>query len=100
LRKNTKRSALQFYIALRRWGRYSGFAQEPNETPMEYAGRLSHRFPHSKTEIMLIIEMFHGEIYGETSLSSKQIIRIRQAWKKLHGPAKWHMRIKSIMTKS
>ncbi|MCP4625146.1 MAG: DUF4129 domain-containing protein [bacterium] len=100
LRNNAKRSALQYYIALQRWGRYSGFAQEPNETPLEYAGRLSHRFPHLNAEILLIIEMFQREIYGETSLSSKQIIRTRQAWKKLHSPAKWAMRIKSIMTNS
>jgi hypothetical protein len=100
LRNNTQRSALQFYIALQRWGRYSGFAQEPNETPMEYAGRLSHGFSPLKAEIMLIVEMFQREIYGETSLSLKQIIRTRQAWKKLHSPAKWAMRIKSIMANS
>ena len=98
LRSSTKRSALQFYIALLRWGRYNGFAQELNETPLEYAGRLSHRYPHLKAEIMLIIEMFQREIYGETSLNTKQIIRTRQAWKKLHSPANWPMRIKSIMT--
>jgi hypothetical protein len=99
LRSNTRRSALQFYIALRRWGRYSGFTQGLNETPLEYAARLSHRYPHLKSEIMLIIEMFQREIYGETSLSSRQMIRIRQAWKKMHNPANWRMRLKAVVTK-
>jgi hypothetical protein len=98
LRSKTRRSALQFYIALQRWGRYNGLAQEPNETPLEYATRLSHRYPHLKAEFMLIIVMLQREVYGETTLSSRQIMRIRQAWKKLHSPAKWPMRIKSSMT--
>ena len=98
LRSNNGRTALQFYIALQRWGRYSGITQVPNETPLEYAGRLSHRFPHFKSEISLIVEMFQRELYGETVLSLKQIIRTRQAWKKLHSPVKWPMRLKSIMT--
>ena len=57
----------------RRWGRHSGFRQEPNETPMEYGRRLAHQFPQLKTEITLIIEMLHREVYGEYSLSSKQV---------------------------
>jgi hypothetical protein len=93
-----KRTALQFYAALGRWGRYSGFKQEPNETPREYGRRLSHQFPQLKTEIMLIIEMLHWEVYGQTDLNPRQIGNIRQSWKKLHSPAKWLMRIKSIIT--
>ena len=100
LRTNTKCTGLQFYAALRRWGQYSGFRQNRNETPMEYGRRLSRQFPQSETEITLIIEMLHREVYGETSLHSQQIKRTRQAWKKLHSPAKWPMRIKSIMTNS
>lgn len=95
---NAKRTARQFYAALGRWGRNSGFRQKPHETPMEYGRRLSHQFPQLKTEITLIIEMLQWEVYGEASLHSKQIKRIRQAWKKLHSPLKWPMRIKSIMT--
>ena len=96
LRTNTKRTARQFYAALRRWGRYSGFAQKSNETPMEYGRRLSHQFPHLKAEILLVIEMLHWEVYGETALHSQQLKSIRQAWKTLHSPLKWPLRIKSI----
>ena len=95
MRANTKRTALQFYAALLRWGRYSGFSQVPNETPMEYGKRLSHHFPQLKAEITLIIEMLHWEVYGEIFLHSQQIKSIRQAWKKLHSPLKWPVRIKT-----
>ena len=97
---NTKRTAFQFYAALRRWGRFSGLRQEPNETPMEYGRRLSHHFPQLKAEITLIIEMLHWEVYGETFLHSQQIKNIRQAWKKLHSPLKWPMRIKNNLISS
>jgi len=96
LRTNAKRTARQFYAALRRWGRYSGFAQKSNETPMEYGRRLSHQFPHLKAEILLVIEMLHWEVYGETALHSQQLKSIRQAWKTLHSPLRWPLRIKSI----
>ena len=94
---NAKRTALQFYAALGRWGQYSGFKQEPNETPKEYGRRLSHHFQQLNAEIALVIEMLHQEVYGEYSLSSKQVLKIRQAWKKLHSPVKWPMRLKSMM---
>jgi hypothetical protein len=93
-----RRTAIQFYAALRRWGQHSGFRQNANETPMEYGRRLAHQFPQLKSEITLIIEMLHWEVYGEHSLSSKQVLGIRQAWKTLHSPVKWPMRIKSMMT--
>jgi len=100
LRSRAKRSALQFYAALRRWGQHSGFRQNANETPMEYGRRLAHQFPQLKSEITLIIEMLHREVYGETSLHSQQIKKVRLAWKTLHSPVKWPMRIKSMLTKN
>ena len=95
-----KQTAFQFYAALGRWGRHGGFTQIPNETPKEYGRRLSHQFPQLKAEITLIIEMLHWEVYGENSLHSQQIKKIRQAWKTLHSPVKWPMRLKSIVTKN
>jgi hypothetical protein len=40
--------------------------------------------------------MLHWEVYGETALHSQQLKSIRQAWKTLHSPLKWPLRIKSI----
>ncbi|CAB1065951.1 hypothetical protein D1BOALGB6SA_10750 [Olavius sp. associated proteobacterium Delta 1] len=96
LRAGAKRSAAQFYAALRRWGRHSGLPQAASETPLEYGKRLAYRFPNLKAEILLIIEMLQSEVYGEYSLSSKQITKAGKAWKKLHSPLRWPFRIKSI----
>jgi hypothetical protein len=97
-RRRTKRTAVEFYAALQRWGRYSGLSHVPTETPMEYGRRLAHQFPLFKAEITWIIDMLHWEVYGEWVLSSNQIQHTRQAWKKLHSPRRWPIRIKSMMT--
>ncbi|MEJ2165038.1 MAG: hypothetical protein P8X90_05880 [Desulfobacterales bacterium] len=98
LRTGTKRSALDFFAALRRWGRYSGIPQAFNETPMEYGVRLASRFPQLKSDILLIIEMLQWEVYGESTLSSKQILSIQKAWQTLHSPLRWPFRFKSIFS--
>ena len=98
LQRSKKHSARHFFNALRRWGRFSGVAQKPNETPLEYAGRLSHHFPHSKSDILLIIEMFHREVFGQTLLPPRQIGDIRQAWNNLRSPLRWSLRLKSIFS--
>jgi hypothetical protein len=95
LRTRNRKRAFEFYAALLRWGRFSGLPQACHETPLEYGARLADRFPKLKTEILLIVDMLHWEVYGECSLSSGQIERVRQAWKKLHSPSKWPFRIKS-----
>lgn len=93
-----KRTAMQYYTALQRWGRFSGFSYELAETPNEYGRRLSHQFPLLKAEFMLIIDMLQREVYGETSLDANQIKRIRHSWRKLHSPSRWPLRIKAIVT--
>ena len=99
LRTGVKRRALDFYAALRRWGRHNGIPQAANETPLEYGVRLASRFPQFKTDIMLIIEMLQWEIYGESALSPKQILKIQAAWQTLRSPLRWPSRIKSMMAK-
>ena len=100
LRTGSKQSALEFYAALRRWGRHSGLPQASNETPLEFGMRLATRFPKLKTEILLIVEMLQQEVYGEYFLSAQQILATRQAWQMLHSPFSWPLRIKSILMNS
>jgi hypothetical protein len=96
-RSRTKRTAIQYYTALQRWGRFSGFSRRLDETPSEYGLRLSQQFPQLGAEVMLIIEMLHWEVYAEATLNANQMIRIRKSWKKLHSPSKWPLRIKAMM---
>jgi len=93
MRTGAKRSARDFYAALRRWGRSAGAPQAPGDTPLEYGRQLALRFPQLQTEIMLIIEMLHREVYGEAPLSPNQIVKIQQAWRTLHRPIKRPFRI-------
>jgi hypothetical protein len=100
MRINAKRSALDFYAALRRWGTSSGMPQVSNETPMEYGTRLAQRFPKLENEIMLIIEMLHWEVYGKYPLSANQIVKTRAAWQKLQSPLRWPLRMRSLVQKT
>ena len=97
-RRRAKRTAAQYYLALQRWGRYSGNSLKLDETPNEYGKRLSRQFPLLSKEFRVIIEMVHREVYGENSLDADQFHRIRHSWKKLHSPVKWPMRIKAMVT--
>ena len=100
LRTAVKRKALDFYAALRRWGRHNGIAPAAHETPLEYGVRLASRFPQLKSDIMLIIEMLQWEVYGEYRLGPQQIQKIQAAWRTLHSPLRWPSRIKSLMMNS
>ncbi len=93
-RTGGKRSARDFYAALRRWGRSAGTPQTSGDTPLEYGRELAVRFPQLQSEIMLIIEMLHREVYGENPLSPDQISMIQQAWKTLSRPFKRPFRMK------
>ena len=97
MRTGAKRSARDFYAALRRWGSSAGAPQAPGDTPLEYGRQLTLRFPQLQAEIMLIIEMLHREVYGEAPLSPNQIVKIQQAWKMLHRPLKRPFRIRYML---
>jgi hypothetical protein len=97
MRTGAKRSARDFYAALLRWGRSAGTPQTPGGTPLEYGRQLAVRFPQLQSEIMVIIEMLHREVYGEAPLSPSQILKIQQAWKTLHRPFKRPFRIKYML---
>ncbi len=96
-RSRAKRTAIQYYTALQRWGRFSGYSSRQEETPNEYARRLSRQFPLLRDEFMLIIDMLHREVYGEATLNADQIARIRKSWKKLLHPSIWPLRLKAMM---
>jgi hypothetical protein len=96
-RSRAKRTAIQYYTALQRWGRFSGFSHRQDETPREYGNRLSQQFPLLRAEFMLIIEMLHQEVYGDATLDAKQMARMRRSWKNLLLPSRWPMRIKAVM---
>ncbi len=87
--------AIQLYMALRTWGRYSGLPHSLSETPTEYGSRLKHRFPVLKREIEFIIEAFNETVYGEIILDENRLTTVQSAWHKLRSPLHWPLRLKS-----
>ncbi len=96
IQSNEAPNAIWYYAALLRWGRYSGFRHEPNETPREYGLRLTNHFPKLKDEVEFIIEMFQREFYGEETLNEQALGDMRAALKKMRTPWMWPFRIRSL----
>lgn len=86
--------APQFYGALLRWGRRSGFPPKGSETPMEYGLRLTGLFPLLGRDIMAIVEVYHRGVYAERLLSREHMELAGSALKKLHSPLLWPLRFK------
>ena len=72
----------------------------PTETPMEYGLRLTRHFPTIKNEIMVIVDMFNREIYGETKLFSEELEKTRMAVSTLQSPSHWPLRLKTRLNPS
>lgn len=87
-------TATQFYRLLIVWGRRSGLPHRSSETPWEYGSRLSHYFPAIYQEIMLVVELFHQEVYNENPLNAQQITQASQALHQLRSPIYWWSRFR------
>jgi hypothetical protein len=88
-------TAAQIFGAVMRWGRRSGIARLPAETPLEYSLRLTRAFPALHSEIALIVEAYHAEIYREMLLSGPHLKSARAAWQCLRSPRHWPSRFKT-----
>ena len=83
------------YKKLLLWGKRGGFPRVSTETAREYGSRLMKYFPLFKEEIMLIIEGYHHEVYGELKLDVELENRIKQARRRLSSPLHWPYRLKT-----
>jgi hypothetical protein len=92
-------TATQFYLLLIVWGKRSGLTHQASETPLEYGTRLSRYFPAIYQEIMLIIELFQQEVYGENPLNTQQITQAAQALNQLRSPIHWWPRFRNWLRK-
>jgi len=92
-------TGLQGFARLLKWGKRSGVVKEPDETPLEYAVRLQHRFKPLENEIETIISAFQLETYGQVNLIQDKIQRVNCAVKTIHRPYFWLIRVKSIWKK-
>ncbi len=81
----------QGFVWLVKWGKRSGVAKESDQTPLEYAIRLQHRFKPLENEIRTIISAFQLEIYGQVNLAQDKIQHVTYAVKTIHRPSFWLM---------
>jgi hypothetical protein len=90
-----RKGAGRLYGALLGWGRRSGLACKPSETPLEYGLRLGERFPALGKDISLIVDLYNRETYGGRFPGEEPMAVARDAWKKLRSPRNWPLRSKS-----
>lgn len=93
----TKPCALEYYRALRGWGRRSGIRHKPHETPLEYSHRLQRRFPELKEEVQEIVDAFNQQVYGGIFADQRQLTRPYEALQKIRSPLNWGTRMKSLL---
>ena len=89
------RRATRLYAGLLAWGRRSGVAHVRSETPGEYGARLKRQFPVLEKEIGVIIELYHGEVYGTRVITEGQWTSARSVWRQLRSPVNWPSRLRS-----
>lgn len=89
------RRTTRLYAGLLVWGKRSGVSRVKSETPGEYGARLRRQFPALQKEIELIIELYHGEVYGEREITEGQWTSARSVWQQLRSPMNWPSRLRS-----
>jgi len=94
------RLAPRLFARLLSWGKRSGVFRLSSETPGEYGARLTRRFPVLREEIELIIELYHGEVYGDRKMTETQSTAAGAARRKLRSPAHWPSRLRSWFFRS
>jgi hypothetical protein len=88
-------SAAMVYCRMLRWGRYSGLAAFPSDTPSEYGRRLMQSFPGLKNEIHQIVEAFNRELYGRTATDRQTLVRLASAQRRMRRLKHWPSRIRT-----
>jgi hypothetical protein len=94
-RGRSGRPITRLYAGLLVWGKRSGVSRLQSETPGEYGARLTRQFPALQKEIELIIELYHGEVYGERQITEGQWTSARSVWRQLRSPLNWPSRLRS-----
>jgi hypothetical protein len=86
------RSAGEIYGALQRWGNRTGITRSPQETALEYGGRLKNSIPGLRHGLSLIIDAFNEEAYAGRGPDSEALKALRRAFLRLRHPAFWPRR--------
>lgn len=92
-----RRTAADFYRALRAWSALSGIRLAGCETPSEFSGRIKEAFPAVGLEIDSITHAFNREFYGDIRLGRDEVRSLRSCWRKVTSPRLWPGRLKTLL---
>jgi hypothetical protein len=90
-------SACDFYLVLKKWGRFSGITLEPSETPQEYCDRLVYNFPVLEKEFIFLTKLVNRSIFGNLSITRQQIKEVKISCRRLSHPTHWPKRLKTLI---
>ena len=88
-------SAAMVYYQMLRWGKISGLAARPSDTPKEYGRRLMQCFPDLKTEVIMIVEAFNRELYGHVTAGKETMTRLVSAQRRMRRLRYWPSRMRT-----
>lgn len=88
-------NANDYYLVLNQWGRLSGLALKPSETPSEYSHRLTGHFPVLTAEINQMINLINLEIFGKQNWTEQQKVSARTCYRQIFHPKFWPIRIRT-----
>lgn len=92
-----RRTAADFYRALKAWSALSGIRPVACETPSEFSRRIKKSFPAINLEIDFITHAFNREFYGNIPLGGDEIRSVRSCWRKISSPRLWPERLKTLV---
>ena len=96
-RLRRRRTAADFYRALKAWSALSGIRLAGCETPSEFSARIKEAFPAVTPEIDSITRAFNREFYGDITLGRDEIRSVRSCWRKVTSPRLWPGRLKTLV---
>lgn len=76
------------FAALQAWGREQDIERRPDETPLEYAGRLAAKNEELATDIRKLASLYARAVYGHGELPEASEDFLREFWQTLDGAVK------------
>lgn len=93
LQARKRHAAVRAYGALLSWGRRSGFPTHVDETPLEYAQRLTRHWRALGPAFDQIVEAFNLHVYGPSLCDGETLEKARHALRRVHSPMLWPKRL-------
>jgi hypothetical protein len=75
------------FVALQSWAWERGLARQPQETPLEFAGRIGLEMPGLDADARRLAALYARAVYARGTLPASSLGAVRQFWEKLEAVA-------------